>query len=93
MSHLRQLDDGRWQATIRLPDGKRRSATRDTRRAADQWARHAELVAQQLAEASTGATLTWSPDGLTIFVPEDLLTMDAAAEIERALRRVLNGGA
>ncbi|MFC4122015.1 DUF2188 domain-containing protein [Nonomuraea zeae] len=89
MSYLRQLGDGRWQATVRLPGGKRRSATHDTRSEARRWSDFTHVAARRLAHAAPQARRTWSPDRLTIFVPVDLLTMDTAMRLEQALDRVL----
>lgn len=88
MASIRRTRAGRWQATVRLPDGKRRSATWDTRREASMWGDCTEVTARNLATSAPAAQLTWSPAGLTIFVPEDLVTMDAAAELERTLARL-----
>jgi hypothetical protein len=38
MAHIRKRESGRWQATVRLRDGSRRSRTFGRRREAEQWA-------------------------------------------------------
>lgn len=90
MTSIRRINNDRWQATVRLPDGRRRSATRDTRTEAARWGDHMELAAKQLAAATPGATFTWTPAGLDIHIPDSQITMDMAADLEDALRRVLN---
>ena len=42
MAAIRELPSGKYQATIRLPDGKRRTYTHTLKRAAENWAREAE---------------------------------------------------
>lgn len=88
MAYIRKLDSGRWQATVRLPDGKRRTASHATRGQARQWADITGIVARRLATATPGAEFAWSPAGLTIHIPEDLITMDTAAELERVLQQL-----
>lgn len=88
MASIRRTKTRRWQATVCLPDGKRRSATHDTRSDARRWADETEVIARNLAAVASAATLTWSPAGLTIHIPEDLITMDAAHELERTLARL-----
>lgn len=88
MASIRKTPGGRWQATVRLPDGKRCSTTRDSRADARLWADTTETTARQLASAAPAATLTWSPDGLTVFIPEDRITMDAARHLEEVLRQL-----
>jgi hypothetical protein len=92
MAYIRRLPSGNWQATVRLPDGRRRSATRSARSDVEDWARLTELQSQRLAAAAPKATFTWTPAGLDIHVPEDLLTMDTAARLEQALRQIFEEG-
>lgn len=42
----------------------------------------------QARDRNPGAEFTWSPAGLTIHIPEDLITMDMATELERVLRQL-----
>jgi hypothetical protein len=97
MPYIRRLNNGRWQAVVPLPNGKRRSATLNTRSEAQHWGDTVQDVAHRSAQDAPETTLTWSPEGLTVFVPEDLITMDMAAELQQAIHRVLgerqpNGG-
>lgn len=88
MASIRKTKTGKWQVTVRLPDGKRHSATHSTKHQARQWGYITELVARRLAAAAQGATLAWSPAGLDIHIPEDLITMDAARHLEEVLHRL-----
>ncbi|MCK2219770.1 hypothetical protein MF672_039135 [Actinomadura sp. ATCC 31491] len=81
MASIRRTRAGRWRVTVRLPDGKHRSATLNTRTEAQNWG--------DATEAAPGARFDWSPDGLTIFVPEELITMDMAHKLEGVLREAL----
>ncbi|MFI7467306.1 hypothetical protein [Nonomuraea sp. NPDC049646] len=89
MAHLRHMENGRWQATVRLPDGRRRSATHTTRHAASEWGDHMEIAASHLADAAPGATFTWTTEGLDIHIPDSMITMDMATKLEQTLHRVL----
>ncbi|MEV4287423.1 hypothetical protein AB0K40_18105 [Nonomuraea bangladeshensis] len=85
MASIRRTRIGRWRATLRLPDGKPHSAPHTTRAEAEHGAGSTELTARPLA-----VCLSWSLAGLSIFIPEDLITMDLANELERALRQALD---
>jgi hypothetical protein len=91
MPYIRQLDSGKWQATAQLPDGKRRSTTRDTHAEARDWGAHTESMTRRVPATISGATLQWTPDGLNIHIPDELITMDMAVGLEDALCRVLDG--
>lgn len=91
MASFRKTPSGKCQATVRLPDGTRRTATLPTRREAGQWAHDTEAAARGAA-TYLDAGVTWRPEGLHIFVPADLVTMDMAAELEAVVRRVLSKG-
>lgn len=88
MANIRQLASGRWQATVRLPDG-RRSAVRATQSEARNWVSDTENIAGQPAEAASEATFAWAPDGLDIHIPDSQITMDLKVELEQTLRQVL----
>ncbi|MER6891994.1 hypothetical protein [Streptomyces halstedii] len=47
MTSVRQRGNGRWQATVRLPDGTRRSRTETTRSRAQRWAHYTEAAAEE----------------------------------------------
>lgn len=89
MPSIRKTPSGRWQATATTPAG-RRSRTFDRRAQAHDWARETEAAARLLAQAHPRITLTWTPAGLDIHIPEDLLTMEQATELERAIGDALN---
>ncbi|WP_113699148.1 hypothetical protein [Nonomuraea lactucae] len=90
MSSLRKTPSGRWQATVRVGRA-RRSRTFPSRREARRWADNTEVAARRLAHAAPTATFTWTAAGLSIHIPENLITMDRAMVLERLLIEVLAG--
>ena len=84
MASIRETASGRWRATVRL------EGSFPTRSEARQWADCTEATGR-LAHAAPAATFTWTAAGLSIHIPEDLITMDRAMVLERLLIEVLAG--
>lgn len=91
--HIRQTKTGRYQATVRLGDGKRRSRTWPTKHQAREWGSHTEAAARHIVGTIPAAAVTWAPDGLHIHIPDELITMDGARELEDAVSRIFGIGA
>lgn len=53
---LRKLPSGKWQATVRCPDGTRRTRAEETRLAARQWAADVEAQLALAGREGTAAT-------------------------------------
>jgi hypothetical protein len=86
MPSYRELPSGKFQATVRLPDQTRRSRVFACRSDAERWGREAEASG---VVTQSHLSLTWTSGGLRIDIPDDLLTMDTAAQIEQTLIGIL----
>jgi hypothetical protein len=89
VASFRKLDSGKWQATVRIPGGSRKARTFARRHHAEAWAHMTEQAVNLLDRTHQEVTVTWSPDGLDIHVPDELITMDMAAALERAIDDIL----
>lgn len=86
MPHIRRTPSGHWQGVATLPSGKRRSRTFETRRDAYTWAADTEAAAPA---SEPRVEVAWTPAGLHIHVPDELITMEQASRLEAAIRAVL----
>lgn len=87
MAHVHKTPNGRWRATADA-GGRRCSRTFDRRADAVRWADDTEATARLLSTVPSDVELTWSTDGLHVFISDELISMDTALVLERLLREV-----
>lgn len=89
MASYRKLPSGNWQAIIRLPGGRRKARTFQRRSQAGRWAHETRSVAHLLAQTHPQVSVTWTTAGMEILIPDELITMDMAVELEHAIANII----